>query len=258
MEQTSDLPGSGSLAASSVLPVAPFERESARGLRATIDLAPIGIAHFDPDGRFLLVNDRFCEIIGYAREDLLTRTFQEITFGGDLAACMAMSSQLSAGNASRYSQEKRFVRRDGSNVWSRVTVSAVRDAKGSVAFFVGIAEDISHLKQAEIERERLLGLERDARVQAERATQLRDEMLAVVAHDLRNPLHTIAVGLETMLKLQPPDDERAARQLVVMQRTIRSMNRMILDLLDVTRIEGGNFALAQEHVQVQPLLNEVT
>jgi PAS domain S-box-containing protein len=239
------------------LPVAPFERESARGLRATIDLAPIGIAHFDPDGRFLLVNDRFCEIIGYAREDLLTRTFQEITFGGDLAACMAMSSQLSAGNASRYSQEKRFVRRDGSNVWSRVTVSAVRDAKGSVAFFVGIAEDISHLKQAEIERERLLGLERDARVQAERATQLRDEMLAVVAHDLRNPLHTIAVGLETMLKLQPPDDERAARQLVVMQRTIRSMNRMILDLLDVTRIEGGNFALAQEHVQVQPLLNEV-
>jgi PAS domain S-box-containing protein len=257
MEQTSDLPGSGSLAASSVLPVAPFERESARGLRATIDLAPIGIAHFDPDGRFLLVNDRFCEIIGYAREDLLTRTFQEITFGGDLAACMAMSSQLSAGNASRYSQEKRFVRRDGSNVWSRVTVSAVRDAKGSVAFFVGIAEDISHLKQAEIERERLLGLERDARVQAERATQLRDEMLAVVAHDLRNPLHTIAVGLETMLKLQPPDDERAARQLVVMQRTIRSMNRMILDLLDVTRIEGGNFALAQEHVQVQPLLNEV-
>lgn len=257
MEPTSDLPRSHSLPASGVPRVAPIERARARGLRATIDLAPIGIAHFDLNGRFLLVNDRLCEVVGHAREDLLTRTFQEITFGGDLAACIALNSQLSAGNTSSYCQEKRFVRRDGSTVWSRVTVSAVRDAKGRVGFFVGIAEDISHFKQAEIERERLLGLERDARAQAERATQLRDEMLAVVAHDLRNPLHTIAVGLETMLKLQPPDDERAARQLVVMQRTVRSMNRMILDLLDVTRIEGGNFALAQEHVQVQPLLNEV-
>lgn len=96
-----------------------------------------------------------------------------------------------------------------------------------------------------------------SRAHDERATQLRDETLAVVAHELRDPLHTIAVGLETMLKLQPPGDERAARQLVVMQRTVRRMNRLILDLLDVTRIEAGNFVLAQEQVQVQPLLNEV-
>lgn len=96
-----------------------------------------------------------------------------------------------------------------------------------------------------------------SRAHDERATQWRDETLAVVAHELRDPLHTIAVGLEAMLKLQQPGDERAARQLVVMQRTVRRMNRLILDLLDVTRIEAENFALAQEHVQVQPLLNEV-
>lgn len=115
----------------------------------------------------------------------------------------------------------------------------------------------SHSLQAGIERERLLDLERVARAQAERATQLRDEMLAMVAHDLRDPLHTIAVRLETLLKLQPPNDGRAARQIELMQRTVRSMNRMILDLLDVTRIEGGNFVLAREPVQVQPLLGEV-
>jgi signal transduction histidine kinase len=97
----------------------------------------------------------------------------------------------------------------------------------------------------------------NSRAHDERATQWRDETLAVVAHELRDPLHTIAVGLETMLKLQPPGDERAARQLVVMQRTVRRINRLILDLLDVTRIGAGNFVLAQEHVQVQSLLNEV-
>jgi signal transduction histidine kinase len=115
----------------------------------------------------------------------------------------------------------------------------------------------SHSLQAGIERERLLDFERVARTKAERATQLRDEMLAMVAHDLREPLHTIAVSLETLLKLQSPQDERAAGQILLMQRTVRSMNRMILDLLDVTRIEGGNFVLAREHVQVQPLLDAV-
>jgi signal transduction histidine kinase len=115
----------------------------------------------------------------------------------------------------------------------------------------------SHSLQAGIERERLLDFERVARAKAERATQLRDEMLAMVAHDLRDPLHTIALGLETLLKLQSPDDERAASQILLMQRTVRSMNRMILDLLDVTRIEGGNFLFARERVQVQPLLDEV-
>lgn len=100
-------------------------------------------------------------------------------------------------------------------------------------------------------------IERDDRARAERATQLRDQVMAVVAHDLRNPLQTIAVGLETMLRLCLPDDQCATRQLAVMQRSVRSMNRLILDLLDVTRIEGGHFAVAQEHVLVQPLLNEV-
>ena len=248
MEHTSKLPHCRPLPAS-VPHITPIEREGARGLRATIDLAPIGIAHFDVNGRFLLVNDRLCEILGYAREDLLTRTFQEITFTDDLASCMALNSQLSAGAVPSYRHEKRFVRRDGSTVWSRVTVSSIRDAKDDVAFFVGIVEDIS-------EQREIAQANRDARAQAERATRLRDEMLAVVAHDLRSPLHTIAIGLETMLKLSPPDDQRANRQVVIMQRSVRSMNRLILDLLDVTRIEAGTLVVAQEHVRVRALLND--
>jgi len=53
------------------------------GLRATVDLAPIGLAQFDVEGRFLHVNDRLCEILGCGRPDLLARTFQEITFPDD-------------------------------------------------------------------------------------------------------------------------------------------------------------------------------
>lgn len=248
MEHTSALPHPHPLQAS-VPHITPIEREATRGLRATIDLAPIGIAHFDVDGRFLLVNDRLCEILGYARDDLLAHTFQEITFADDIATCIALNSQLSLGDIPSYRQEKRFVRRDGSIVWSRVTVSSIRDAKGDAVFFVGVAEDIS-------EQRKVAQAHRDARAQAERATRLRDEMVAVVAHDLRNPLHTIAIGLETMLKLPLPDDERANRQLVIMQHSVRSTDRLILDLLDVTRIEAGNLAVTHEHVQVRALLDD--
>jgi PAS domain S-box-containing protein len=117
------------------------------GLRATIDLAPIGLAQFDHEGRFLLVNDRLCEILGCARTDILTRTFQEITFPEDLGRCLELTGRLAANEIPSYCVDKRFVRHDGSIVWTRITVSAVRRTDGAVAFFIGAAEDIS--KQVE-------------------------------------------------------------------------------------------------------------
>lgn len=121
--------------------------QSLLGLRATIDLAPIGLAQFDHAGRFLLVNDRLCEILGCDRTDVLARTFQEITFPEDLPQCLEMTGKLAANEIPSYCLDKRFVRRDGSVVWTRITVSAVRRTGGAVAFFIGAAEDIT--KQVE-------------------------------------------------------------------------------------------------------------
>jgi PAS domain S-box-containing protein len=117
------------------------------GLQATIDLAPIGLAQFDHEGRFLLANDRLCEILGCARTDLLARTFQEITFPEDLGRCLELTGRLAASEIPSYCVDKRFVRPDGSIVWTRITVSAVRRTDGTVAFFIGAAEDIT--KQVE-------------------------------------------------------------------------------------------------------------
>jgi PAS domain S-box-containing protein len=118
------------------------------GLRATIDLAPIGLAQFDHEGRFLLVNDRLCEILGCARTDILARTFQEITFPEDLGRCLELTGRLAANEIPSYCLEKRFVRPDGSIVWTRITVSAVRRTDGTVAFFIGAAEDITQQVKA--------------------------------------------------------------------------------------------------------------
>src|SRR5437868_11068280 len=113
--------------------VAPLaEREEVRGLRATIDLAPIGIAHFAPDGKFLLANARLCEMLGCSREALLRQTFQEVTFPDDLDKCIALNGEVASGKRASYSIEKRFIRPDGEPMWARVNVSAARDPDGEV------------------------------------------------------------------------------------------------------------------------------
>jgi PAS domain S-box-containing protein len=125
------------------------EREGVRGLRATIDRAPVGIAHFDHEGHFLLVNDEFCNVLGYTRAELLDRTFQAVTVADDLPRCASLTARLAAGTIPSYRRENRFVRRDGARAWTRITVSAIRDQNDKVAFFLCIAEDISEQRAIE-------------------------------------------------------------------------------------------------------------
>jgi signal transduction histidine kinase len=110
-------------------------------------------------------------------------------------------------------------------------------------------------RRAEAEREQSLILEREARTRAERAIRMRDDVLGIVAHDLRNPVNVIAVSAATMLELPLPEDQRV-RQLEIIRRSARELDRLISDLLDVTRIESGNFAIELTRVHVRALLDE--
>jgi PAS domain S-box-containing protein len=140
---------SGARAPSDVLTSEVSGHDTPEGLRATIDLAPIGLAQFDLQGRFVHVNERLCEILGCQRADLLTRTFQELTFPDDLPRCLELTARLAANETPSYQHQKRFVRPDGSVIWARITVSAVHRADGSMNFLIGAAEDISEQVAAE-------------------------------------------------------------------------------------------------------------
>jgi diguanylate cyclase (GGDEF)-like protein/PAS domain S-box-containing protein len=123
--------------------------EADRRFAATFDQAAVGIAHVAPDGRFLLVNDRFCEIAGHGRAAMLAGGFQQITHPDDLDIDLENVAELLAGRRTHYSMEKRYIRADGSAVWINLTGSLVRHADGSPDFFVAVIEDISARKSAE-------------------------------------------------------------------------------------------------------------
>ncbi|NGZ10907.1 MAG: PAS domain S-box protein [Nitrospira sp. LK70] len=124
-------------------------RESEERYRATFANAPVGISHIGLDGRWLRFNDALCAITGYFREELLTRTFADITYPGDLKAEWAQTRRALTGKIDTYSLEKRYIRKDGSPVWVHKTVSLLRDAHHRPLHFISIIEDIDDRKQAE-------------------------------------------------------------------------------------------------------------
>jgi PAS domain S-box-containing protein len=124
-------------------------KESEERFRATFDKAAVGVAQMAPDGRWLRVNQKFCDIVGYEEEELCEMTFQDITHLDDLEADLEQVRRLLSGKIETYSMEKRYLRQDGSSVWINLTASLVRESSGEPAHFVAVIEDISKRKRAE-------------------------------------------------------------------------------------------------------------
>ena len=115
--------------------------------RATFNQAAIGIAHMAPDGRFLRVNQKLCEMLGYTREELLARTISEVTHEDDRGSGKPLQVRLVAGEIDTFTVERRGVRKDGSSIWTHRTVSLVRDADRAPLYFIRVIEDITERNQ---------------------------------------------------------------------------------------------------------------
>ena len=126
--------------------------------RATFEQAAVGMAHVGLDGRWLAVNRRLCEIVGYSADELLALDFQSITHPDDLDEDLANVAALLAGKIETYAMEKRYVRKDRSVVWITLTVSLVRDAAGVPQYFISVVEDIEKRKRAEAAQAQLAAI----------------------------------------------------------------------------------------------------
>src|ERR1043166_1837881 len=97
--------------------------------------AAIGMALVAPDGKWLRVNRSICEITGYSEEELLQRTFQDITHPDDLDLDLANVDKMLSGEIQTYQMEKRYFHKNGSIVWVLLSVSLVRDQNNQPLFF---------------------------------------------------------------------------------------------------------------------------
>ncbi|MDB6027482.1 MAG: putative Histidine kinase [Verrucomicrobiales bacterium] len=124
-------------------------RESEQKFRAVFNQAAVGLATAGLDGRFEQLNQRMADILGYSEGELKKLTFLQLTHPLDLPKTHSAVAKLKSGEASEYSLEKRFIRKDGSILWGLTTVALLRDAGGKPEKFIGVIEDITDRKKAE-------------------------------------------------------------------------------------------------------------
>ncbi len=125
-------------------------RESERRFRAIYEQAAVGIAITSLNGRWLQVNERFCDIVGYTQSELLSLTFQDITVPEAIPADLDAIPRLISGELHQRQVEKQYIRKDGSLVWVYLTISVARDDAGAAICFIVIIQDISQRKRAEL------------------------------------------------------------------------------------------------------------
>ena len=124
-------------------------RESEARYRSTFELAGSGIAHIGLDRKFMRVNRRLCEILGYPEHELIGMTGRQISHPGDLEVINTQRKRLYAGEIDHVHLEKRYLRKDGSTVWVAFSMVLERDAEGRPAYEIAIFDDITERKNAE-------------------------------------------------------------------------------------------------------------
>ncbi len=154
--------------------------------RATFEQAAVGVGHADFDGRLIRVNEKFCELLGYSREELVGKSMAELTHHEDREHRQISLAALRSGEIDSYATERRYIRKDGSFVWTRLTASLVHDPDGAPVYVMGVIEDISAQKALE---ESLV----EAQTQLLQSQKLEavGQLAGGIAHDFNNLLQTI-------------------------------------------------------------------
>jgi PAS domain S-box-containing protein len=217
-------------------------RESEERFRSAFDHAPIGLALVAPDGRFRQVNRSLCEIVGYSEQALLATTFADITHPDDLADDLALTERVRRGELDTYHLETRVLHRDGPEVWVHLTVSAVRDPAGALRYCIAQVQDVTDRRRLDLERASMLANEREYAKQLRALTDMRADLTAMVAHELRSPLAALRITA-SMLATGALAPEQEAEALTVVQAEVSRLDRLVTDVAAAAAAERDDFSI---------------
>jgi PAS domain S-box-containing protein len=221
---------------------------------------PDGTMVLDASGRIIYANEAAARAIGFGsgaemvtahREEILRR-FQVWDEDGRLLS----PGELPNSQALQGRQASKLVRyrsHDGKvDRWASMEAVPIFDERGQVERIVSVFHDVTNQRRVELDNVRLVG-------EAQEAVRAREDLLAIVSHDLRNPLGVVLASTALLLKANLPPDkqERARRQVEAIQRAGNRMNRLIRDLLDFASIQAGRLSVSLRPQDVATMVNEV-
>lgn len=208
-----------------------------------------GVAKFQsqpPHMKFLLVNKKMCEITGYSEKELLGMTVSDITHPEDREEDKEAWDKMFRGEATEINRRKRYVKKDGTVVWVKSNITILRDDDGEPFRAMAVIVDITDSLRLKSE------LQEKIRDLAE-ANQKKDEFLAILGHELRNPLAALSNAVQLLTLPTSPEDARMLGRDMI-QRQLEHITRLVDDIITVSRAVRGRMDLRKEDVSVSDIL----
>jgi PAS domain S-box-containing protein len=207
----------------------------------------------DLDGRVTTWNAGARRIKGYEPEEIIGKHFS-VFYPPEVDARAVCEAELEvATREGRFEGEGWRVRQDGSRFWANVIITALRRPEGTLVGFAKVTRDLTERRNFE-ERMRDLAAQNAALEEKSRIQQFQERFLAILGHDLRNPLAAIDMGLGILR--QRSDDSTSLRILERIESSSRRMSRMIQQILDLTRSRlAGGIQVNPQAMDLQSVLS---
>jgi two-component system CheB/CheR fusion protein len=223
--------------------------ESEQRFRLVAENAPdFAMLLTDPGGRIVTWNVGAERLLGWAEAEAVGKS-AGIIFPPESAQTQFQQEMQRAAEFGRAADEGWHVRKSGARFWASGVLTAARDVHGKLTGFVKVLRDETARREAEMDRAELLERERIARQEAEKATSLKDQFLAMLSHELRTPIATILVWVR-MLREKAVEESEREEGLSVIERSAEAQKQLLDDLLDTSRIASGKVRLNLEETDV--------
>jgi PAS domain S-box-containing protein len=206
-----------------------LKRTTDARFRTIFELASSGIAMLDPDLVYQDVNPEFCRIAGRTRDDIIGKSCSDLIAPGHADLCKQLHESLAT--MGRWEGMMPISRPDGSVAEVEWRIVGENHAGARIAIATNVTD-----------REKLLESERAARTEAERSNRLKDEFLATLSHELRNPLNAM-LGWASVLKRKNVTPQMIEQGLDAIERNSRVQSHLIEDLLDFAGIRFGKMRI---------------
>jgi len=228
-------------------------RESEQRFRALSGTAPVGIFEMDAEGRCTYVNPRWEEIMQRAAAASLGWGWLDGVHPDDRES-LGRTWKKAAPRVGEWTRETRIVTPGGQVRWVRARAIPRSFVGDRPTGWVGTLEDLTEDKRAAEERSELLSREQAARAEAQDANRTKDQFLAVLSHELRNPLAAISAGVEVLKRRLGRQDRVVEAAVDTIARNARLQTRLVDDLLDLSRVAQGKVQLRCEPLSLTSVL----
>lgn len=225
-------------------------RESEERFRVLVaNVKDYAIYMLDPEGYVVTWNHGAENIKGYTAEEIIGRHFSEFYIEQDVRDEKPERGLREASTVGQYRDEGLRVRKDGSTFFADVSITALKDDACDLRGFAKVTRDITDRKRMEVE------LHQQAQ-QLLDANRRKDEFLAMLAHELRNPLASIVTSAEIQ-RFYETENTVIGQARDVILRQSKHLARLVDDLLDVARLEQNKITLQKAPLELKQLVDQV-